>query len=128
VISLAASSEVFLVAPGQRGWEAMAMLPPGVSRRRKSSSRSAGAVQNPRELTARMASKGPWRAGGSCSTVPRVSVTRPARMAAARFHDFGVARQGPWTTWVNVGAVGPGVLDEHREGYTSRLGPAAARG
>jgi hypothetical protein len=24
-------------------------------------------------------------------------------LAAAHFHDFGVARQGPWNTWVNKG-------------------------
>jgi hypothetical protein len=24
-------------------------------------------------------------------------------LAAAHFHDFGVARQGPWNTWVNIG-------------------------
>jgi len=57
--------DVSAVAPGQRGWDAMAMRPPGASRRRSSASRSARAGQNPRELTARMASKGPSTAGGS---------------------------------------------------------------
>jgi hypothetical protein len=48
---------------GKRGRDAMATRPPGASRRRSSASRSAGAGQKPRELTARMASKGPSRAG-----------------------------------------------------------------
>src|SRR5215468_10230316 len=63
-ISRAALRDVSAVAPGQRGWDAMATRPPGARRRRSSASRSAGAGQNPRVLTARMASKGPSRAGG----------------------------------------------------------------
>jgi hypothetical protein len=63
-IPAAARRDVVAVAPGQRGWDAMAMRPPGTSRRRSSASRSAGADQNPRELTARIVSNGPSRAGG----------------------------------------------------------------
>jgi hypothetical protein len=64
-ISPAVRRDVLPVAPGQRGWDAMAIRPLGASRRRNSASRSAGADQNPRELTARMTSNGPSRAGGS---------------------------------------------------------------
>lgn len=56
------------------------MRPPGPSRPRESASRSIGAHQNPREFTARMASNGPSRVGGSRSTVPSASATRPAWM------------------------------------------------
>jgi len=31
-------------------------------------------------------------------------------MAAAHFHGFGVARQGPWNTWVNKGKKGQGLI------------------
>jgi hypothetical protein len=55
-ISSAALRDAAAVAPGQRGWDTVAMRPPGPSRWRSPASRSAGAGQNPRELTARMAS------------------------------------------------------------------------
>src|SRR5262249_43659077 len=58
-ISRAALRDVSAVAPGQRGWDAMAMRPPGASRRRSSASRSAWAGQNPRALMAMLASHGP---------------------------------------------------------------------
>jgi hypothetical protein len=87
-ISRAALSEVLVVAPGQRGWDATAMRPPGVSRRRSSSSRSVGAGQNPRELTARMARKlidrGPAQADPSG---PNGSGVAPGRLAE---HHVGV--------------------------------------
>ena len=30
--------------------------------------------------------------------------------AVALFHSFGVARQGPWVTWVNKGKGGEGLV------------------
>ena len=62
-LSAAAPREVTAVAPGHRGCDTIAIRPPGASRPRSSASRSAGAGQNPRELTARMASKGPVERG-----------------------------------------------------------------
>ena len=61
--------------------------------------------------------------GSFLSELPRIPIPRTGvkiAFAAALFHGFGVARQGPWLTWVNKGKertgaylfVGPGLVPD----------------
>ena len=62
-MSRAAWAEVSLVAPGQRGCEAIAILPPGRILARNSLSRASRSWPKPIELTARIASTGWFQLG-----------------------------------------------------------------
>ena len=58
-------SAVAFEAPGQRGWEAMAILPPVPSAPRRAHRRATGSVQNPMEFTERIVSKGSPKSGSA---------------------------------------------------------------
>jgi hypothetical protein len=71
--SVPAASEVAVVAPGQRGWVAIAIKPPGRRRACSCRSRATGSGQNPSELTAITRSNG-WSKWGRCSAEPHADV------------------------------------------------------
>ena len=50
-------------------------------------------------------------AGGELRRISLLGTGVKIVSAAAHFHGFGVARQGPWVTWVNKGkkSQGPSV-------------------
>ena len=60
----------------------------------------------------------PIYAASSICELPRIYLPRTGVKivsAVALFHSFGVARQGPWVTWVNKGKGGEGRVPPYRD-------------
>ena len=77
-----AATVVSAVAPGHRGWETIAIRPPGRKRRWSACNPASGSRHMPTVFTAKTLSNGSANVG-SCSTEARRRSTRPAHTAAA---------------------------------------------